>query len=240
VNSHSVHPHAQAAGDILRRQHTNLERRLQPFWSSVLPGRTVRLHLFALPSHPHEEQHPDHPAYSPIDSQDVVTAADGSFQVVFRVPWTELCQHPAALHIAFGDQSEEHELLLNAQLLPLSTSAPSSSTSLLSVRSHSRSISPHRDHSPTRSPSTVPSTLQISLTHSPIRVISDIDDTVKLSNVLFGARAVFRSVFVKDLHETVIPGMGEWYTGMWSRGVRFHYVVSHFPGKYTYLLTHGF
>ena len=67
---------------------------------------------------------------------------------------------------------------------------------------------------------------RVSLTHCPIRVISDIDDTVKLSGVHCGARVVFQNVFVKDLEESLIPGMGEWYTEMWRRGVRFHYVVS--------------
>ena len=67
---------------------------------------------------------------------------------------------------------------------------------------------------------------RVSLTYCPIRVISDIDDTVKLSGVHCGARVVFQNVFVKDLEESLIPGMGEWYTEMWRRGVRFHYVVS--------------
>jgi phosphatidate phosphatase APP1 len=31
-------------------------------------------------------------------------------------------------------------------------------------------------------------------------------------------------VFVKELRDIVIPGMGEWYNEMWRRGVRFHYV----------------
>jgi phosphatidate phosphatase APP1 len=72
----------------------------------------------------------------------------------------------------------------------------------------------------------VPQNMSIPITHSPIRVISDIDDTVKLSNILGGARAIFQNVFVKDLKESIIPGMGEFYTKMWERGVRFHYVVS--------------
>ncbi|KAH9072238.1 hypothetical protein EDB83DRAFT_2517013 [Lactarius deliciosus] len=45
-----------------------------------------------------------------------------------------------------------------------------------------------------------------------------------MSGVTRGARTVFRNVFVKDLNENVIPGMGEWYSKMWSLGVRFHYV----------------
>ena len=76
--------------------------------------------------------------------------------------------------------------------------------------------------------------MSIPITHSPIRVISDIDDTVKLSNILGGARAIFQNVFVKDLKENIIPGMGEFYTKMWERGVRFHYVVSFFFSRYIF------
>ncbi|KAJ3966777.1 hypothetical protein EV361DRAFT_808443, partial [Lentinula raphanica] len=68
--------------------------------------------------------------------------------------------------------------------------------------------------------------LCIPLTHSPVRVISDIDDTIKYSNVTGGARAVFHNVFVRELKDIVIPGMGEWYEEMWKKGVRFHYVAN--------------
>lgn len=74
---------------------------------------------------------------------------------------------------------------------------------------------------------TTTASIPIPLSHSSIRVISDIDDTVKLSGILNGARAVFHNVFVKDLRDSVIRGMGDWYTNMWKRGVRFHYVVSY-------------
>ena len=89
VNGHSV-THVQAAADILRRQYTNLERRLQPFWSSVLPGRCVRLHLFAFLHHTPptsaslEEKHPDDPAYKPVASQDVMTARMRASRLYFR------------------------------------------------------------------------------------------------------------------------------------------------------------
>jgi hypothetical protein len=238
ANRHPPNSHARAAADVLRRQHANLERRLQPFWSSALPARTVRLHVFASPHLPtssssSEAQQPNNSAHSPVYSQDVVTAADGSFQALFRMKWDDLCQHPDALHITFGDKLEEHELLLTAELLPPTISA---SSSVVSIQPQSHFIYPRHDQIPRSSPNV--STLQVSLTHSPIRVISDIDDTIKLSNILLGARAVFHSVFVKDLHENIIPGMGEWYTEMWSRGVRFHYVVSYILQiSYVYRLT---
>ncbi|KAF7976351.1 hypothetical protein HWV62_6895 [Athelia sp. TMB] len=45
-----------------------------------------------------------------------------------------------------------------------------------------------------------------------------------MSGIVSGARAVFRNVFVKEMRDLVIPGMGDWYNEMWRRGVRFHYV----------------
>ncbi|KAF7305987.1 hypothetical protein HMN09_00753200 [Mycena chlorophos] len=181
----------------LRRWHQNLETRIQPFWSSVLASRVVRFNLF--PSQRKEER--DVQEDRPVASREVATGVDGFFQARFHVTWEEMCQHPGALHIAFGDAAEEHELFVVATLLPTPAAA------LLPI-----AVPPETK------------TLHIALTHCPIRVISDVDDTVKVAGVLAGARAVFRNVFVKDLPDIVIPGMGEWYTGMWRRGVRFHYV----------------
>ena len=131
------------------------------------------------------------------------------------IPWEEICIHPGAVYIAFGDANQEHELYVHAELLP--TVSPPSAT--LAAPPLEPSISPIQDV-------TAQSTLVVPLTHSQIRLISDIDDTIKLSNILGGARTIFRNVFVRHLEELVIKGMGEWYTNMWRKGVRFHYVVS--------------
>ncbi|KAG7444523.1 uncharacterized protein BT62DRAFT_971263 [Guyanagaster necrorhizus] len=190
------------SGD-LRKFHANLEARLQPFWSSVLPGRMVNICLFPKPLNAAD----DPTSNSPLASQDVSTAADGSFQMRFTIRWEDMCQHPGALHIAFGERNVEHELIAAARLLP----PPSPSASLVVDLVVPEPVSPII-------------IARIPLTYSPIRVISDIDDTIKHSDVPGGARSVFRNVFVKDLDDLVIPGMGEWYTGMWKKGVRFHYV----------------
>lgn len=97
---------------------------------------------------------------------------------------------------------------------------------LLNSLSNSISSSFSTLHSTLMPSSTSLAHTTLPLTHSPIRVISDIDDTVKMSGITEGARAVFHNVFVKELKDGIIPGMGEWYTKMWERGVRFHYVVS--------------
>ncbi|KAF9554965.1 hypothetical protein CPC08DRAFT_782165 [Agrocybe pediades] len=201
--------------DVISRLHRNLEQRLQPFWSSVLPNRTVRLHIFNAPQS--NTPSPGEKANvlgdsrdGPLISQDVVTGPDGSFQVKFNIGWEELCHHPQALHIAFGD-AVEHDLLIVAQLLPQSGVSPTTPTFQTNASTESMSIP-------------LTSLTRIPITHSPIRVISDIDDTIKFSGILSGARAVFHNVFVKELSDNIIPGMGEWYASMWSRGVRFHYI----------------
>jgi hypothetical protein len=156
-----------------------------------------------------------------VATQDVQTTSNGYFQARFKIAWEDICRHPGALHIAFGEPKEEHELQVVAELLPspLPRSPGVSPGVSASFPSSERPSIEH--HTPTAT-----STLPISLTYTTVRLISDIDDTVKFSNILSGARAVFRNVFVKDYHDIIIPGMGEWYNDMWKQGVRFHYVVS--------------
>ncbi|KAL2752909.1 hypothetical protein ACRALDRAFT_1083457 [Sodiomyces alcalophilus JCM 7366] len=56
-----------------------------------------------------------------------------------------------------------------------------------------------------------------------ISLISDIDDTVKRSNISLGAKEIFRNTFVRDLHDLTIDGVREWYNKMHAMGVAFHY-----------------
>ena len=204
------------------RWHSNLETRLHPFWAGVLSNRTVQISV-----HPHidltkaqvESVSPSKLELleKPLATHGVVTDADGAFKIRFLIPWDSLCT-PKDTPMGVVDLHCEHDFFVTAELMP----PPSP---------------PGTPHTPTGHHSYVPPPLapsiptavtseRVTLTHSPVRVISDIDDTVKLSGIHSGARTVFHNVFVKDLEENLIPGMGEWYTEMWRRGVRFHYVVS--------------
>lgn len=203
--------------EALRRLHANVESRLQPFWSPVLPNRTVRLYLFATtPDHHSIAQHITgrHIYYiSPLATQDVITGNSGSFQARFKVNWEDLHPHFGAHGIPLNNPTKEPSLTIVAKLLPLSATS-----ALPQERSNSEPLMQ------------TSFTVQIPITHCPIRVISDIDDTVKLSNITSGARTVFHNVFVKDLRDCVIPGMKEWYGNLFIRGIRFHY-VSNAPDK---------
>ncbi|KAG0202926.1 hypothetical protein BGX28_004712 [Mortierella sp. GBA30] len=55
-----------------------------------------------------------------------------------------------------------------------------------------------------------------------ISVISDIDDTIKETNVTAGARIILRNTFLKEMQE--VEGMAAVYKSWWDRGAAIHYV----------------
>ncbi|CEH12517.1 related to app1-actin patch protein [Ceraceosorus bombacis] len=57
-----------------------------------------------------------------------------------------------------------------------------------------------------------------------VRLISDVDDTVRHTHVLGGTRAVFRNVFVRNHQEVQVEGVSQWYDAMVRLGVGIHYV----------------
>lgn len=56
-----------------------------------------------------------------------------------------------------------------------------------------------------------------------VSLISDIDDTVKMSNISAGAREIFRNTFVRELGDLTIEGVKEWFGKMHALGVSVHY-----------------
>lgn len=56
-----------------------------------------------------------------------------------------------------------------------------------------------------------------------VSVISDIDDTVKKSNISSGAREIFRNTFIRELGDLTVDGVQDWYTDMHKLGAHFHY-----------------
>ncbi|KAK5989869.1 Phosphatidate phosphatase APP1 [Cladobotryum mycophilum] len=52
-----------------------------------------------------------------------------------------------------------------------------------------------------------------------VSLISDIDDTIKMSNISGGAREIFRNTFVRELADLSIEGVREWYSDMHALGL---------------------
>ena len=196
----------------IQRLHDNLNSRLPPFWSRPLPDRTLRISIYSQRPPEHvtllddSDSDSEDQTRKPIYTRSLTTDARGAFESRIRIPWEKLCLHPGALQIAFGDAEEEPELFICAELVPAPN--PNQFIPFNNAEYTSRTI------------------VSVNLNHSQIRLISDIDDTIKLSDIMGGARKVFQNVFVRGLEDLVIQGMGDWYTRMWTQGVRFHYVVS--------------
>ncbi|KAF8605794.1 hypothetical protein BDV93DRAFT_28854 [Ceratobasidium sp. AG-I] len=205
---------------ILRQLHANLDARLQPFWSSKLENRTVRITLYT--------RSPDTPSSDrgksqdpvPLASSKVQTNAQGYFAQKFCISFEELCTHDQALHIAFGDHKEEPPLFIRAELLP-SWYAPNSSGFGAEVTG---GMSIEQQGPRQSSKDLVRVQTELLLSTARVRVISDIDDTIKISEVLMGIKSIFHNVFVRHLDELIVPGMPELYAKIAARGAKFHYV----------------
>lgn len=180
------------------RMHENMESRLKLFWASSLPSRRVQLSVFLRSPDPQPNQQQSL-ELQPLLTQEMLTRSDGHFSGTFTLDWKTICTHPVGTHIALSQTHAVHELLVEARVI-------------------NTDRNPHLHETPT-------TMMQIPICYSTLRVISDIDDTIRISRVVEGARAVFNQVFVKDLEDSVIPEMGILYDTMWKRGVRFHYVV---------------
>ncbi|KAI0594854.1 hypothetical protein F4775DRAFT_605861 [Biscogniauxia sp. FL1348] len=56
-----------------------------------------------------------------------------------------------------------------------------------------------------------------------VSLISDIDDTIKHSNIALGAKEIFRNTFVRELDDLTVVGVREWYNRLHDMGVGIHY-----------------
>lgn len=56
-----------------------------------------------------------------------------------------------------------------------------------------------------------------------VSLISDIDDTIKRSNIALGAKEIFRNTFIRDLGELTVDGVRDWYSALHDMGVQLHY-----------------
>ncbi|EPQ56666.1 hypothetical protein GLOTRDRAFT_138333 [Gloeophyllum trabeum ATCC 11539] len=193
---------ANSLSDAVRKMHANLEARLEPFWTTALTGRVVRISVYTSPisdmQHGTDNNNAD-VLPTPLMTQDALTGPDGAFQSTVVIPWSRICAY--ALQKALSDTSKEHEFFVRTELLP-----PPPPQANLGSGSPMAHFTPNPGYRARYIESDLPaSATHVPLTHSPVRVISDVDDTVKLSSILSGARAVFYNVFVKELEDVVIP-----------------------------------
>ncbi|KAG8733985.1 hypothetical protein FRC11_013823 [Ceratobasidium sp. 423] len=206
----SMHPDMDVG--ILRQLHANLDARLQPFWSSKLDNRLVQIKLYAQPLDPDSAGRMQVKDPIPLAVKTVKTTPQGYFSHKFSLSFEDLCTHDQTLGLAFGDHKTDYTFYARAELLPVVYPSDLYSAGAEA----SRGIEVEDDG--------VRVEAELPLTAARVRLISDVDDTVKISEVLLGVRAIFHNVFVRHLDELVVLGMPELYSMLESRGVKFHYV----------------
>lgn len=215
----SRHPHHEAVGSTFsnldldtdaKQMYQNLQDRLRAFFSQKLDQRRVRLSIFLDdPDIPEAEQRC-------LARGTIVSAPGGGFKQIVSFP-------------AILKDTEQHLLhswlRITTELLPMDEDATESNA-----------------------PGRFDSSSAKVLPHNIPRVISDIDDTVKvcrtsrrppspllltdslftlvlqISEVLGGARRVFRNVFALPFDRITVHGMSDWYNQMTARGAAIHYV----------------
>ncbi|GAC77670.1 hypothetical protein PANT_27d00063 [Moesziomyces antarcticus T-34] len=182
--------------------HHNLSRRLHDYWVYRLPHHDVFIEISPVING--DIARDSHGNRLIMASTRLTADATGQFEHRLIIPWHMLnafCRHYADLLQAAPHQIQA--LDVKATLL-----ADSSDTASSGPESPWRRCSIHEDH-PRR-----------------VRVISDIDDTVKHTGVVQGAKQILRNVFVLPYKDAEVKGISSWYHAMTDLGVGLHYVTN--------------
>ena len=121
----------------LRQMHNNLDRRLQPFWSSSVPNRQVILSIFASSEQEKGESiettsfTPLEDGRQPLFTIQTSTDAQGTFSQIISIPYETICTNPEGLAIAFGGYEAEPKV----RKQPSSTHVLTYSSSLYKLNS---------------------------------------------------------------------------------------------------------
>ncbi|TKY88942.1 hypothetical protein EX895_002183 [Sporisorium graminicola] len=183
--------------------HHNLSHRLQAYWVYRSPHRDV--HIDIAPVIKGAVACDEKGRRLTLASTRLTADSTGQFEHRLVVPWHMLsafCRHYADPLQASPDQIEAVEV--RAKLLT-SIAEGSAETG---AETPWRRFPVHEDHA------------------RRVRIISDIDDTVKHTGVVQGARQILRNVFVLPYHEAEVKGVASWYHAMTELGAGLHYVTN--------------
>lgn len=261
---------AELTPEKLSLYQTNLDARLQPFWSSV-SQRRVQLSVYPVAvkhspiSGEDEAQAPSDHDEEPLLRSVFATTPQGLFAQRLTIPWERIVSHGPSLQMAFAqaaqqsnDEASRWALYVKAEVIAdgsanglgaatQKTAATAQQRGMATASSAGVGTSSDAGANAFFSPAAEPvsqgsaapggagfeatgRTAIVSTTVTPIaedggiRILSDLDDTVKRSNILGGAREVFRNAFCKDVADCCVPGMPELYWRLVHEGVAgFHY-----------------
>jgi hypothetical protein len=150
--------------------------------------------------------------HEPLCTFNFDTDFQGHFSKRLVIPWERLCTHPPSVSKVFQGSSDDWILRISAQLLGSETDAVGVAHGV------KREL-------------TTPVT-----SDGGLRVVCDLDDTVKRTDVLSGLRTVIRfvhvglcltqrNVFCAPLEGVCVSGFDELFRRLAKSGVHFHFVV---------------
>lgn len=187
----------------LPRLHANLQARLLPFFGQKLGLRKVRLSVYPV-------LEPGTLWDKPLTTKVVTTTTGGAYKTILEVRSKDLRR--LLEETEKGIESLMHlELRIVSELLEVDP---------IQDALNGGHFTGHQGLKPVASDDSE----TVSSQDGGLRVISDIDDTIKHSEVLGGTKKLFRNVFVRELKEVQVPGMRDWYQLMKKEGASFHYV----------------
>lgn len=195
----------------------------------------------------------------PLMRTTFTTNAQGHWQHHFAIPWERICTHPPSVAMAFADDPARDRtdwgLVIRAELL--AEEGPDSMKA--ATGEDASNVSPDRlvprrmvgsnsffssNEIPGRNDgdgetemglmglgrTTVESSVTVGISRpGGFRIISDLDDTVKHSDILSGPREVFRNVFCRRLEDICVPGMNDLYVKLTANGLSGLHFVSNSP-----------
>ncbi|KAJ1017816.1 hypothetical protein NDA16_005133 [Ustilago loliicola] len=183
--------------------HQNLTRRLQAYWVYRSPHKDVFIEVSPIINGNVACDQDGNRLI--MASTRLTTDSTGQFEHRLVVPWHMLsafCRHYANLLQATPDEIEAVDV--RASLI----TSKSENLDGTGAESPWRRCPIHEDHS------------------RRVRIISDIDDTVKHTGVVQGAKQILRNVFVLPYHEAEVKGISSWYHAMTDLGAGLHYVTN--------------
>lgn len=194
----------------------------------------------------------------PLMRTTFTTNGQGHFSHHFVIPWQRICTHPPSVPMAFADDPANDRtdwgLVIHAELL--SEEGPDRLIQATYLEEPYEQRMPRRVSSATSFFSSaeppnqndgdgeqemglmglgigraaVTSNVTIGVSRpGGIRIISDLDDTVKHSDILSGPREVFRNVFCRRLEDIAVSGMSELYQRLTKEGLSSLHFVSNSP-----------
>lgn len=212
----------------IRTLQRNLDERLRAFWTTRMEGREARVEI--TPVFAGEENTPGQAARSGLlATTSLWSDSTGQISHDLVIPWHVLSAFCKSHQpVAQGRHPNQITALdVRALLMPRKTPAQRAYDWAAGAIENADGLQAPAHDAAAEAPPIQTGWQRVTISEDAarkVRVISDVDDTVKVSGVIEGVRRMFHNVFVRDYTECAVPGVADWYGAMSAAGAGVHYV----------------